>query len=45
VFGGKRHEWSIKFEETKEVRTIITGDFLDKKSIFYIMLTSQAVMY
>ncbi len=45
VFWGKRHEWSINYEETKEVRTIMTGDFLDKNSIFYLLLASQAVTY
>ena len=45
VFGGKRHEGTIDLEETKKVRAIMTGDFQEKSSIFYLLLASQAVMY
>jgi len=45
VFGGKRHQGSISFADTKNTRKWITGDFTDKDSILYQVLESQAVLY
>ncbi|MDD2486965.1 MAG: hypothetical protein PHS92_01180 [Candidatus Gracilibacteria bacterium] len=45
VFGGKRHSGRIDFKETKSTRQLMTGDFQDKKSILYLLLESQSVLY
>lgn len=45
VFGGKRHSGSISLTDTKNTRTWITGDFIDKNAILYQILESQAVLY
>ncbi|MDD2565448.1 MAG: hypothetical protein PHZ26_00165 [Candidatus Gracilibacteria bacterium] len=45
VFGAKRHSGKINLEETKRARELMTGGYLDKNSILYILLESQSVLY
>lgn len=45
VFGAKRHSGKISLDETVRTRQIMTWEFADKKSILYILLESQAIVY
>lgn len=45
VFWAKRHSWKITLNETKRAREIMTWEFSNKKSILYILLESQSVLY
>lgn len=45
VFWWKRHSWRIDYNETKLTRRLITWDFQDNKSVLYMLLESQSVLY
>lgn len=43
VFSEKRHTWTVLFEEVKEARKYMIGDFTDKNAILYSLLKMDTV--